>query len=121
KTHVNITLTPDVLKVITRCASQVRGELKTKMRAIVGPFYGFQTGERSKTIKFNRDLADKLKEEYLFVYQDIEKRRGLYKTELLQLAINVMWFAKSTDEGVVYYEYFHPIPKITMALILTVV
>lgn len=48
-------------------------------------------------------------------------RKGLYKTELLQLAINGMWFAKATDEGVIHHDYFNPIPKVTMALVLAVV
>jgi len=41
--------------------------------------------------------------------------------ELLQLGIIVMWFANRHDEGIVYHEYFNPIPIEVIALVLTTV
>jgi hypothetical protein len=46
---------------------------------------------------------------------------GIYKTELIQSAINDMWFANRSDEGIVYAKYFDPLPVQTIALILTAV
>ncbi|KAG2358204.1 hypothetical protein BDR07DRAFT_1220573, partial [Suillus spraguei] len=43
---------------------------------------------------------------------------GLYKSELLQDGINIMWFANRIDEGVVYHKYFSPMPVQVVALIL---
>ncbi|KAG1892034.1 hypothetical protein F4604DRAFT_1564880, partial [Suillus subluteus] len=51
--------------------------------------------------------------------KDWEKKCGIYKTELIQSAINDMWFANRSDEGIVYAKYFDPLPIQTIALILT--
>jgi hypothetical protein len=48
-------------------------------------------------------------------------KRGIYKTDLIQSAINHMWFANRSDEGIVYAKYFDPLPVQTMALVLTAV
>jgi hypothetical protein len=48
-------------------------------------------------------------------------RKGLYRNKNIQKVINAMWFAKKLDEGVVYHEYFKPLPDVTLALVLTAV
>ena len=48
-------------------------------------------------------------------------RKGLYRNKNIQKVINTMWFAKKLDEGVVYHEYFKPLPDITLALVLAAV
>ncbi|KAG2146452.1 uncharacterized protein EDB93DRAFT_1250987 [Suillus bovinus] len=42
---------------------------------------------------FNRDLAGSLKDGSVFAFKDWALKKRIYKTELLQLSINVMWFA----------------------------
>ncbi|KAG1794062.1 hypothetical protein EV424DRAFT_1335561, partial [Suillus variegatus] len=46
---------------------------------------------------------------------------GIYKTELLQDGINVMWFANRSDEGIVYNQFFNPMPIKLIALMLTTI
>ncbi|KAG1836803.1 hypothetical protein DFJ58DRAFT_611510, partial [Suillus subalutaceus] len=46
---------------------------------------------------------------------------GIYKTELLQDGINLMWFANRNDEGVIYHKYFNPMPVEVVALVLTAI
>ncbi|KAG1847773.1 hypothetical protein C8R48DRAFT_586216, partial [Suillus tomentosus] len=46
---------------------------------------------------------------------------GIYKTELLQDGINVMWFANRGDEGIVHNKYFKPMPIEVIALTLTAI
>ncbi|KAG2051024.1 hypothetical protein BDR06DRAFT_890687, partial [Suillus hirtellus] len=46
---------------------------------------------------------------------------GIYKTELLQDGINVMWFANRSDEGIVYNKFFNPMPIKVIALTLTAI
>ncbi|KAG2357411.1 hypothetical protein BDR07DRAFT_1338846 [Suillus spraguei] len=54
-----------------------------------------------------------------FVFQDWEMKTGIYKTELIQKAINDMWFANHSDEGILYAKYFDPLPLEMIALVLT--
>ncbi|KAH9951169.1 hypothetical protein B0H21DRAFT_705828 [Amylocystis lapponica] len=121
KTSLNVMLTPTLLKMITRRTSHVRGELKGKTRALVQSFYGFRSGQNKRIIARNHQLAEDLKEDYLFVYEDFKKRTGLYKTDILSMIIGDMWFSNKQDEGVLYHEYFNPMPKATMALIFAAI
>ncbi|KAG1859332.1 hypothetical protein DFJ58DRAFT_780680 [Suillus subalutaceus] len=71
-------------------------------------------------IKANHDLAKSLKEGNSFVFKDWELKSGIYKMELIQKAINDMWFANRCDEGILYAKYFDPLPVKLMALVLMV-
>jgi hypothetical protein len=52
---------------------------------------------------------------------NVSKRKGLYQSIIIQKVINITWFARRQDEGVIYSELFHPIPLPTIALVLTAV
>ncbi|KAG2743289.1 hypothetical protein P692DRAFT_201692834, partial [Suillus brevipes Sb2] len=119
--ELTIQLTPSLVKMMTRRTSQVRGELKTKMRTLTASFFGFRASRSIPAIKQNRDLAESLKEGSRFVFKDWEMKRGIYKTGLIQEAMNHMWFANRCDEGIVHAKYFDPLPVQTIALILTAV
>jgi hypothetical protein len=49
------------------------------------------------------------------------KRRGIYNHLIIQKVVNKMWFKNKRDEGIVYPDYFNPIPIPAIALILTAV
>ncbi|KAG1796077.1 uncharacterized protein HD556DRAFT_1216239, partial [Suillus plorans] len=119
--ELTIQLTPSLVKMMTRRTSQVRGELKTKMRPLTASFFGFRASRSIPAIKQNRDLAESLKEGSRFVFKDWEMKCGIYKTGLIQEAMNDMWFANRSDEGIVYAKYFDPLPVQTIALILTAI
>ncbi|KAI0276822.1 hypothetical protein BC826DRAFT_928182, partial [Russula brevipes] len=51
----------------------------------------------------------------------VSKRKGLYQSIIIQKVINITWFARRQDEGVIYSKLFHPIPLPTIALVLTAV
>ncbi|KAG1791926.1 uncharacterized protein HD556DRAFT_1240024, partial [Suillus plorans] len=53
--------------------------------------------------------------------QDWETKCGIYKTELIQSAVNDMWFVNRSDEGVIHSRYFEPLPVEIIALILTAI
>ncbi|KAL6300343.1 hypothetical protein BKA93DRAFT_829165 [Sparassis latifolia] len=78
-------------------------------------------GENKKIIACNHQRAEELKDRYLFIYQDMQKKTGLYKTELLPMVIGDMWFANKHNEGVHFHEMFNPMPKITIALVLAAI
>ncbi|KAG0698268.1 hypothetical protein DFH29DRAFT_855997 [Suillus ampliporus] len=74
-----------------------------------------------EVIKKNRDLAESLKDGSVFVFKDWLSKKGIYKTELLQEGINLMWFTNRNDEGIIYYKYFSPVPVRAVALVLTAI
>ncbi|KAJ7235768.1 hypothetical protein C8J57DRAFT_1088707, partial [Mycena rebaudengoi] len=122
---VAMPLEPTLAKLITKRGSQVRGELKTKVRAIVELVFGFESGQNKKNLRKNRQLAEDLKDGYGYCYRDDpsdpNRRKGLYKAKIIQKCANVMWFANRKDEGAMYPELFGPIfPRPAFAFILTV-
>ncbi|TDL21927.1 hypothetical protein BD410DRAFT_700563, partial [Rickenella mellea] len=117
--------TTEVIKLITRRAPQVRGELKTKVRPLVAVMYGFEDSYKNGTARKNAELVDELKEEYAFVYKVFfssdTPASGLYQHPILQKVINLMWFANKSDEGIAHPEYFTPFPAKALALVATVI
>ncbi|KAJ6540408.1 hypothetical protein B0H19DRAFT_915941, partial [Mycena capillaripes] len=123
--NIVMDLTPTISKLITNRASHVRGELKTKMTDPVDLMCGFKSGHSKKVVAYNRELAESLKEDLTFTFKvctrlDPKTRKGIYRAALIQKSINIMWFANSRDEGVSFPEFFNPITKPGLALVLTV-
>ncbi|KAG2037138.1 hypothetical protein BDR03DRAFT_833352, partial [Suillus americanus] len=118
--ELTIQLTPSLVKMMTKRTSHVRGELKTKMHGLTASFFGFRASRSTLTITQNCDLAESLKEGSHFIFK-VQTKHGIYKTDLIQSAINHMWFANQSNEGIVYAKYFDPLPVQTMALVLTAV
>ncbi|KAJ7128799.1 hypothetical protein C8R43DRAFT_1134379 [Mycena crocata] len=114
-------LTPAIFKLITARGPQLRGELKNKIKPLTELVYGFKTGQNKKVIAFNRKLAEDLKEGSSFAFKHVADKKGLYKHRILQMAINVMWFANRRDEGPCHPEFFQPFPVKGLALVLTVI
>ncbi|KAF8204158.1 hypothetical protein K438DRAFT_1819207 [Mycena galopus ATCC 62051] len=119
-------LAPDIAKLITSRTSQMRGELKTKVRGLVELTFGFESGQNKKNVRKNRQLAEDLKEDMGYAHQvnpsKAEGRKGLYKANIIQKATNLMWFGNRRAEGAMHPEIFGPaLPKPTLALVLTAV
>ncbi|GBE88906.1 hypothetical protein SCP_1403140 [Sparassis crispa] len=121
QTGLNVMVMTTLIKMIMKRTSHIRGELKTKVRGIIQSFYGFQSGENKSAILRNCQRAEDLKDGYSFVYEDPAMKKGLYKSEIIQMVINDMWFANKHDEGVRYHGYFNPMPVVTIALVLAAV
>jgi len=114
-------LTPTVAKLIASRGSQLRGELKTKIRPLIDTMYGFKSGQNRKTIAFNRKLAEDLKEGSAFAFKDVENKKGLYKHPIFQSTVNAMWFANRRDEGPRHSELFNPLPIRALGVVLAAV
>ncbi|KAJ7602972.1 hypothetical protein FB45DRAFT_1072362 [Roridomyces roridus] len=67
--NVDIELTPTLSKLMTNHGSHLRGELKTKIKPMVELMFGFKSGQNKKTIKANRDLTEKLKDDLTFTFK----------------------------------------------------
>lgn len=53
--------------------------------------------------------------------ETVDERKGPYQHEVIQKVINIMWFNKRADEGILYSEFFDPMPVPAIALVLTAV
>ncbi|KAG1720912.1 uncharacterized protein EDB91DRAFT_1256776 [Suillus paluster] len=91
------------------------------MQSLTGSLFGFCASNNRDVIRCNHDHTKNLKEGSLFAYQDWESKHGIYKTDLLQMGANHMWFANHNDEDVIHHEYFNPFPVETMTLMLTAI
>ncbi|KAJ6510912.1 hypothetical protein C8R45DRAFT_814744, partial [Mycena sanguinolenta] len=135
-------LTPDLAKLITSRTSQMRGEIKTKVRGLVELTFGFRSGQNKKDVRKNRQLAEDLKEGMGYAYKvsinyfaDLlliillqsnlsraDSRKGLYKAEIIQKLTNLVWFPNRRGEGAMHPEMFGPaLPKPALALVLTAI
>ncbi|KAJ7479651.1 hypothetical protein FB451DRAFT_996218, partial [Mycena latifolia] len=124
--NISMWITPDIAKLITRRGSQMRRELKTKVRSLTELVFGFESGQNEKNVRKNRQRAEDLKDGLGYCYKefpaDAEQRKGLYKAKIIQKSTNLMWFNNRRDEGATHPELFGPIfPKPAFALILTVI
>ncbi|KAJ7824478.1 hypothetical protein B0H13DRAFT_2375458 [Mycena leptocephala] len=110
--------TPDIAKLIAHRGPQMRGELKTKVRALTELVFGFESGQNKRNVRKNRQLAEDLKEGMGYCYKespaDVEGRKGIYKAKIIQKAINQMWFNNRRDEGPIF-------PKPAFALVLSAI
>ncbi|KAJ6607120.1 hypothetical protein B0H10DRAFT_2073189 [Mycena sp. CBHHK59/15] len=123
---ISMTLTPDIAKLIARRGPQMRGELKTKVRALTELVFGFESGQNKKNVRMNRQLAEDLKEGLGYCYKEFSTEptqcRGLYKAKIIQKSVNQMWFNNRRDEGATHPELFGPVfPKPAFALVLTAI
>ncbi|KAJ7787795.1 hypothetical protein B0H14DRAFT_2629001 [Mycena olivaceomarginata] len=119
-------MTLDIAKLITSRTSQMRGELKTKVRVLVKLTFSFESDQNKCNVRKNHQLAEDLKEGMGYAYKTspskADSRKGLYKAPLIQKSLNVMWFANCRSEGATYPEMFGPIlHKPTLALVLTAI
>ncbi|KAH7917894.1 hypothetical protein BV22DRAFT_1052118 [Leucogyrophana mollusca] len=114
RTNLNVRLTPAILKMITKRTSHVRGELKTKARPLTATFSAFAREGSRVSLPVIGSVRTTSK-------KDTELRIGPYKTEIIQLVINDMWFTNRHDEGILYHDHFDPIPVEAIALVLTAI
>ncbi|KII89554.1 hypothetical protein PLICRDRAFT_78243, partial [Plicaturopsis crispa FD-325 SS-3] len=107
---VNIRINGEIIKLITNRGSHLRGELKTKAKALTPSTYGFKTSKSPAVIGRNRRIAKDLKTALGFTYRklgsgDLQDRKGLYQNPIIQELISTVWYKDSSDEGVRWPEY----------------
>ncbi|KAI6015779.1 hypothetical protein BKA83DRAFT_74976, partial [Pisolithus microcarpus] len=122
-TGVNLARTPQLAKIVTNRRSQVRGQLKTKLRLLVEVILGFHSSQSKSAIKKNQSIAEGLKEGMNFAFKVLHEdgRRGFLKVPLIQKIINTMWFANKHDNGVRFHNHLKPFPYPALALVLTAI
>ncbi|QRV93060.1 LON domain serine protease [Ceratobasidium sp. AG-Ba] len=108
-----------VLKIMTRRASWLRGEIKKQLWSGVEYGYGFRNPAVSRTdIKHNRRLAKKLKPQ-VFHCKDLVFDTDQFEHPQFIRAIGAGLFWDSESLGVAFQDRFSPVPIPAVALILT--
>ncbi|KDQ16262.1 hypothetical protein BOTBODRAFT_258369 [Botryobasidium botryosum FD-172 SS1] len=104
----------DLIKVICKSTSQMRGELKTIARYMVELFFGFH--DRLSKTRANKRRYKDLTADYAFLYEDPDKLKAMWCSPVLFKLIKKMFFKKKNDDGIHNSEYFNPIKPPTIAL-----
>ncbi|KAJ7649297.1 hypothetical protein B0H17DRAFT_1338728 [Mycena rosella] len=123
---VAVRLTPDIAKLIMRRGSQMRGELKTKVRALVELIFGFESGQNKKIIRKNRQRAEDLKEGMGYSYKEFPdvaaQRKGIFKGPIIQSRPTVCGLTAAATKGPCTPSCSDLCcPKPTLALVLTAI
>lgn len=88
---VELEFTEETLILITRRGSQLRGELKTKMRPILETLFKLEAPSTREERVQLRMYVTQLKDHTLYIYKDPDSRRGAYEHPFIQKTINTMW------------------------------
>ncbi|KAH9984988.1 hypothetical protein BJV77DRAFT_1162251 [Russula vinacea] len=99
-------------------------DIKADIKHAVESSYGFDTSRAPDIISRNASRAQTLLTNLTFIYQDPNlggSPHFPYRNSIIQRAINLTWFEDKEDDGVVFYEYFAPIPFETIAFVLAVI
>jgi len=98
--------------------------MKMKIMHAVESLYGFDTSRAPDIISHNARLAQALLTNMAFIYRE-PNVGGIphhpYRHPIIQKAINITWFQNKDSDGIVFHEYFTPIPIQAIALVLTVI
>ncbi|KAJ3569747.1 hypothetical protein NP233_g4849 [Leucocoprinus birnbaumii] len=120
------TLTPDLIRIIKQRGAQIRGEFKSRARALVETCWDLSTSLSAEETEHNRDLIANLKFQSGFVYKtlgedkkDLDGRSGLYQNRIIEKMIFQTVFRRRSDEGVIHADLFKPIPAPALALTFT--
>jgi len=100
-------------------------DVKTNIMHAVESLYGFDTSHASESIGRNASLAQALLTKTTFVYRELNIGTGNphhpYRHPIIQRVINITWFKNKDDDGILFYDYFSPIPIEVITLALTVI
>ncbi|KIJ50247.1 hypothetical protein M422DRAFT_44409 [Sphaerobolus stellatus SS14] len=119
---VSMPLTDDLMSLIFKHTSTIRGRVKDTAVKCVPSSYGFREPLTEDDIEYNKQLGSKLLKNLEFIYTDPENSRGMYEHPVLQSVINRQFFGKkSKSDGVVFSGAFNPMPEPTIALVFTAV
>jgi len=99
-------------------------DMKTGIKHAVDSSYGFDTSRAPDSISHNARHAQAILTSMSFIYREPNvggNPRHPYRHPIIQKAINAFWFQNKDSDGIIFYEYFAPIPIQAIALVLTVI
>ncbi|KAF8471404.1 hypothetical protein DFH94DRAFT_201400 [Russula ochroleuca] len=99
-------------------------DIKTKIKHAVQSSYGFDTSRAPGSIGRNARRAQALLSRMTFIYRDLNfggRPQYPYRHPIIQTVINLTWFQNKDDDGILFYNYFEPIPTEAITVALTVI
>ncbi|KAH8981726.1 hypothetical protein EDB92DRAFT_1952876 [Lactarius akahatsu] len=121
KTRVN--LDPSMRSELANGSMKLFIDAKKRVTDAVEIFYGFDTMHTSDSVGNNATLAQALLSDKSFVHMrpDLNPPWYPYQHIVIEKAIKTTWFRKRVDDGVVFREYFSPLPVPAIAFALTLI
>jgi len=99
-------------------------DIRAKIMHAVESLYDFDTSQAPESIGRNSSRAQALRTKMTFVYRE-PNIGGVphhpYRHPILQKVINLTWFKNKEDDGILFHDYFSPVPIEAIALALTVI
>ncbi|PSS16472.1 hypothetical protein PHLCEN_2v3247 [Hermanssonia centrifuga] len=105
-------------------APHAQGNLRNKLLPLISKTFGFKKDtSRPAVVESNKTIYRMLQEctPKRLTYTDPEKRSGYAQATFLLEALQEACFKSKKDIGVVFADYFNPLPLPLMALLLTMV
>jgi hypothetical protein len=99
-------------------------DMKAKTKPAVEYSYEFDTSHAPQSISRNASRAQALLAKTTFIYQEFNfdgRPRYPYRHPIIQKVVNITWFQHTDDIGIIFHEYFAPMPFEAIALVLTVI
>ncbi|KAH9029782.1 hypothetical protein EDB83DRAFT_1858208 [Lactarius deliciosus] len=98
-------------------------DAKKRVTDAVEVFYGFDTRHTTDSISKNATLAQALLSDRSFVHMqpNLDPPWRPYQHLVIQKAINTTWFRKRVDDGILFHEYFSPLPIPAIAFAITLI
>ncbi|KAN0116039.1 hypothetical protein V8E52_006345 [Russula decolorans] len=114
----------DVWKEFKCGSMELLNDMKTKTKSAVESSYEFDSSHAPQIISRNASRAQALLAETTFIYQETNfdgRPRYPYRHPIIQKVVNKTWFQNNDDIGIIFHDYFAPIPFEAIALVLTVI
>ncbi|KAH9983845.1 hypothetical protein BJV77DRAFT_1041173 [Russula vinacea] len=120
KTGITIASSADLAERLAGIGPRFRSTVKEKIMPLVERYYGFETSKAPEGLSHNIELARALKTDGAFSKGD-EEHALPYRHRIIQQAINIIWFNDRSSDGVVFPNYFNPMPYEAIAVVLTAI
>ncbi|KAL1668128.1 hypothetical protein GGF50DRAFT_111545 [Schizophyllum commune] len=121
---VGVTLVCDdnARKLIVNRGSRIRGEMIKTTRIKAAARFRFRTSKRQSVLSQNRKQHDSLVKDNSYLYQDEKTCAGYCHSRLILAVLeDTLFGSQETSFGVVYREYFDPLPVPTIALVYSMI
>ncbi|KAF8979660.1 hypothetical protein BDQ17DRAFT_1338141 [Cyathus striatus] len=105
-------LTERICHLIRSWGSHIHGHIIKTVCLLIQPHYGFSGTVNTSAIIKNRTLS--------FHYQNPKALKGFCQNAIISNILSSMWFTNCNADGIVYNNYFSPIPIVCLSLIFIV-
>ncbi|KAF8993059.1 hypothetical protein BDQ17DRAFT_1431996 [Cyathus striatus] len=112
-------LTEHIRHLIRSRGSHIRGHVIKTVRPLIQPHYGFSGVANTMAAIKNQRLLDHLLANSAFHYQNPQLLKGYCQNLILANILSSTWFMNQNANGIVFNNYFNPIPNVCLALIFT--